>query len=268
MSGRITDNIIKITTLKYGYIMRDAIIIISKYTLAVFTFLAIMMNLAAAGGKAGNLEINSNPKGVEVVLSGEVEVSAVAPCRIVQNLTGDFKVTAFKPGYEDWKSEFFIPPGGNYSLNIKLSRKTKFKAAFRSILMPGWGQFYSGRKFEGVMLGLASLSSAGATLIINKYYNDKYDEYRSARTDYNCASSADEAELLYKVYSDKHRDVYNAETLLRTAAGVTIGLWVYNILDSILFFPDYRAGTIAGFEPSIQSAVIDGNPGIILTAKF
>ena len=49
--------------------------------------------------------------------------------------------------------------------------KSPTKAAFRSAVFPGWGQFYNGKKIKGVFLG--GLSFASLTYTFLKYY-----EYR------------------------------------------------------------------------------------------
>jgi hypothetical protein len=49
--------------------------------------------------------------------------------------------------------------------------KSPTKAALRSAILPGWGQFYNGRKIKGFVLGSLSLASLTYTLV-------KYSEYR------------------------------------------------------------------------------------------
>jgi hypothetical protein len=46
------------------------------------------------------------------------------------------------------------------------------KAALMSAIIPGWGQFYNGRKIKGLILGGLSLASITYTFI-------KYSEYRA-----------------------------------------------------------------------------------------
>ncbi len=47
--------------------------------------------------------------------------------------------------------------------------KSPTKAALRSAVIPGWGQFYNGKKFKGFLLGGLTLLSFGYTA--RKYYD-------------------------------------------------------------------------------------------------
>ncbi len=60
-----------------------------------------------------------------------------------------------------------------------LKRKDVFlrsptKAALKSAIVPGWGQFYNGQKIKGLVLGGSSLASLAYTIV-------KFSEYRRKR---------------------------------------------------------------------------------------
>ena len=195
--------------------------------------LAIMFNCGLAQPpqqRAGGLDIVSKPPGVTVVISGEVEMATVAPCNITQGIVGNIKVKATHPGYETWKSDMILLPNRDYTLNINMKQRTRFKASIRSLFIPGWGQFYSGQKFRGIFMGLASAGGITAALLANDRYNRKYDEYLDAETDYNQAQSIEESRRLRDILDIKQREAYDAETTKRTYFGIAIGLWAYNVI--------------------------------------
>lgn len=243
-----------------------------KNSILGIAFLAIPFNngLAQPQKKVGGLEIVSKPRGVTIVISGEVELATIAPCNITQDIVGNIKVKATHPGYETWKSEMILLPNRDYTLNIEMKPRTRFKAAIRSMFIPGWGQFYSRQRSRGVLMGLASAGGITAALLVNDYCNRKYDEYLDAETDFDLAQSIsiEERRRLRDILDLKQREAYDAETTKRTYLGIAIGLWAYNILDAIVFFPDYKRNFLNRSYPSLQSAIIGDAPGIVITANF
>ncbi|MBD3169488.1 MAG: PEGA domain-containing protein [candidate division Zixibacteria bacterium] len=248
------------------------ILMASKIQTSVILILIISVfsldGYAQQNTSQGNLEIISNPPGAAVVIEGEMDVAAVAPCKITQDLAGRIKVRATKPGYETWKSDMILVPGQPYILNIDMKQKTRFKAAMRSMFIPGWGQYYSGSRFKGVFLGLSTFTGAAAAFFATENYNNKHDEYLDAKLDFQQAQSIDERVRLRDVLNQKQEDAYDAETLKRTLTGVAIGLWAYNFLDALIFFPGHKQDHLNKAYPSIQSAIIGDAPGLVLTAKF
>ncbi len=95
-------------------------------------------------------------------------------------------------------------------------RKTPAKAAFRSLLVPGWGQFYNEKYLKGkVFLGTEILTVSGtiATYILFEREYDKYKEYKP------------EAIKHY----DKAYHYYQANRIL---FWVSVGVWAYNVVDA------------------------------------
>ncbi|MBD3232878.1 MAG: PEGA domain-containing protein [candidate division Zixibacteria bacterium] len=223
---------------------------------------------AADSSKNGNLRIISTPRNVAVTLDGENRISTVAPCLLRSSISGYHKVKASKPGYENWESRILIQPDQESVLNIELKPKTRFKSMIRSTIIPGWGQFYSGRKLKGAILGIATVGCAAVTLAVLEDYNNKDHDYRVARGIFLNAGSVERKEELLPTLNDRREEAYDAETALRTLTIITAGLWAYNIIDSALFFPSYQGGELSGIRTSIQTSVVGENPGIIISMKF
>jgi hypothetical protein len=235
----------------------------------VFCLLLFYGGAIAQSEQGGSrLEIISKPPGATVVLSGEVDLAAVAPCVIQQDIVGNVKVKATRPGYENWKANIILLPNQQYTLNIRMKRMTRFKAAARSMLIPGWGQYYSGNRFKGVLMGLSSIAGVTAAWIADDNYNRKYDDFKDAEDDYRAAASIEESLRLKDLMNDKRRKAYDAETTRNTFLGIAVGIWAYNVLDAIVFFPDYRQDYLNRSYPTLQSAIINGAPGLVLTAEF
>lgn len=239
-------------------------------SLAVMLLGILMVRAADAADSStkGNLQILSTPRNVAVTLEGESTISAVAPCFVQSSLSGYHKVKASKPGYENWESKVLIQPDQESVLNIELKPKTRFKSMLRSTVIPGWGQFYSGKEFKGAVLGVATFGCAAAALAVLEDYNNKDHDYRVARNRFLNANSVERKEELLPIVNDRRETAYDAETALRTFTIITAGLWAYNIIDSALFFPSYQGGELSGLKASIQTTVVGKNPGIIISMKF
>jgi hypothetical protein len=57
------------------------------------------------------------------------------------------------------------PPDSTSAPAVKAVRKSPTKAMIRSLLVPGWGQFYNGKKFKGTFVAAAEIGSAVAFFV-------------------------------------------------------------------------------------------------------
>ena len=93
-------------------------------------------------------------------------------------------------------------------------------AAIRSMLVPGWGQFYKNEPVKGYVFVGAWVGSLGATVVTHIRRQDAARSYRIAR-------APDDIEARYNTYNRTHK-LRNA--LFITAASV----WVVSYIDALL----------------------------------
>lgn len=184
--------------------------------------------------------INSDPPGVILSLEGEYNITATTPCRLPENITGFYSLKAKLSGYETWGGEIMILPGQDNTFAFSLSPKTRFKAGLRSLFFPGWGQYYSDQRGRAALLSLSTLGVGVASLIADGDYRKKRDDYFQAQTDLANAVTAEEILQLRDLVREKNRQAYNAETTRNVLIGTTVGLWVYNLIDAVIFFPERK----------------------------
>ena len=99
-------------------------------------------------------------------------------------------------------------------------------AAWKSLLLPGWGQRFKGQKSKGTIFTVASATLAGATLA-------SHFLRRSAERDYLAAGEQDVV--------DKY-DTFNRYHLLRKNLALGLGLvWGAAVLDALIFKPHTQA---------------------------
>jgi hypothetical protein len=197
-------------------------------------------------------EIVSHPSGATVHFAGEYDLVATTPFVVRHHLVGTYSVKATKPGYETYSRRVSFPGSQNGRLTIRLSSKTRLKAALRSALLPGWGQFYSGEKTRGVILSTLGYGAALTTVIAELRYQDREDKYEAALSDYQAAKSIEERNRLQLVLEDRHQKAYDAETLKRNLLVVTTAVWAYNIIDALIFFPDQKVDLQVGEDLSLK----------------
>jgi hypothetical protein len=216
----------------------------------------------AAVQKTDNVVLTTNPPGATAYFSGAYSLVVNTPAILPSNLSGTYKIRITRPGYESWKGELALLPGNSNNVNIDLIRKTRLKAGLRSLFIPGWGQYYGGSSIRGAVFTL-SIIGAGAVLYeSDKKYGDKRTAYDVAHQNYDNAASITQRELLRPILESARQTASKAETDRRRIFYLGVGIWVYNILDSVIFFPDESA-----FVPTI-SATDNGGAQVSMVVKF
>ena len=94
-----------------------------------------------------------------------------------------------------------------------------FQYAWRSFLLPSWGQFYQGKKLKGWIIAGVFGSFALTTLYSYLNYQDAKDHHILINT-----------QTTYDIAESK-RKTYNTLLIL------TVSTWILNIVDSIVFAP-------------------------------
>ena len=116
-------------------------------------------------------------------------------------------------------------------------RKTKGGAMFRSLVVPGFGQLYSGRKLSGFGFMLLEAGLIGMVAKSNSDYTSFQSEYNTQLANYQAATVPDEI-ASYKVLVDQARlDMNNANDQLVLFSSAAAGIWVLNALHAVLTGP-------------------------------
>ncbi len=213
--------------------------------------------------------IKSDPPGVMLYFKGENSFVGVTPFTVKPNLMGNYKITAVKQGYEKSKVQYYFKGTESGTLRLRLSPKTRFKAAMRSMVFPGWGQIYSDRKHSGIFLSLVQAGAGLFTLVAHNDYNNAYDKYKNALSDYeeNKKFSALRDDY-WDVVVARHKEASNAFDKRQTWLYISGGLWIYNFLDSILFFPSFDNEIFNRSLPGISVNFQNDTVGLNLSFQF
>ncbi len=176
------------------------------------------------------LEIDSEPQGAMVKISGKYIFVGRTPFVVPYSLYGRYKIQANKDGYENASLTVNLFGDKNHKVTIYLSKKTRLKAAMRSTLLPGWGQFYGQGKIKSLVVIMGQTALGIKTFLSVKKYSDKKNDYQLAINEFNRTVELAEVQ---KTLKEEAEDAMNFKT---TMIYVTAGFWLYNILDSMVFF--------------------------------
>ncbi|OGF52120.1 MAG: hypothetical protein A2044_08830 [Candidatus Firestonebacteria bacterium GWA2_43_8] len=94
--------------------------------------------------------------------------------------------------------------------------------AWRSLILPGWGQFYNKDDFKGWVFTITGVLSAAGTITSYLDYSQKYNEY-------NIATDINQIE-------QKYQDANNAYQRFNGAIRITAAVWTLNLLDAVISF--------------------------------
>lgn len=204
---------------------------------------------AAEQAVPGRLRLVSEPSGAVVTLIGDHRWRGTTPWEVDRGLTGSYEVSAKLRGYERWHREIDLRPGEDRELNIRLSPKRQWKAVARSLLVPGWGQFYGDQTRKGTAFLLGTAAGGIALAWTHEAYQDEVDDYRRAREAYFDEDRLEELPAL-KSRADGARRAADRAYDRRTAAlAVTGGFYLVSILDAALLFPSPSEGSFAAISP-------------------
>jgi hypothetical protein len=120
--------------------------------------------------------------------------------------------------------------GGQYSL--AMPRSGRFKAALRSLLVPGAGQRYMGREAQGNFFLSMTASLAAATIVAHDVFLDARRDQAEAQYRFDNAHSAAEIREARSELEDAADRVDDRNVLRWTVFGVTAGMYLWNIIDA------------------------------------
>ena len=240
------------------------------FTTALLLLFAPLLALAQ-GDAQGHLTVVTNPPGAEVTLEGDMVLASVSPASFTYPVMGEYKLIVRKNGYETYKSNILVDPRSAQEVAVDLSPRTAFKATIRSMVLPGWGQFYSGRKTRGTIFTSLFAGALIAFAAVDADYQDKKDVFDDRLVAYDEAVTQ---QLPHDVLQNRHlalvdaqNAAYDAEDDRRTTAGLVFGVWALGVLDAIFFTPDERA-TFSVKGISLTPTQDNGRFGLSLTKGF
>lgn len=222
-----------------------------RVALTALVLLLLATPLLAQTEQQAVVNVRSNPSGATVVLSGDHTVAGVTPTTFSQPLRGFYRVSASREGFETYHSSVVLTGKDAITINIPLTPKTRFKAGLRSLLVPGWGQRYAGSKTRGAFITIGALASATVAGLLYLHFDNERDTYYEVKHRYDTTRDVAARQSMLSELYGAQKDAYDAERTKNVAVGILVGYWAYNVLDAMVFFPDFGM-TVSGVDISLQ----------------
>lgn len=178
-------------------------------------------------GALGFVEESEAPQlgklaGAQAVIIGQVSEAGdrfLVSARVVETETG--RILAAENGS--------VPAAGLVALSSDaVVLRSTTDAVYRSLLLPGWGQFYNREPVKGAVFASAEVAALGSALAFHLLGSTAESEYADA-TPESLGVSPAEASAEAVSLRETAESRYQTRNVLLAVAG---GLWAYNVLDA------------------------------------
>jgi len=177
----------------------------------------------------------SRPSGAACRVRGDRTVVGPTPLTLAASPPGKYEVRVLESGFEHWERTIQHQAGRNDTVWMSLHPKTRSRAVLRSMGLPGWGQFYSGRPAAGWLYMTGAVVAFGGSIGAQVAYSDRIDEAQQAAT--------------LEEWERAAARVQDAREIRNTLQGVAAGLWFLSVVDAAVLFPRFQRGRLsAGLE--------------------
>ncbi len=133
----------------------------------------------------------------------------------------------------------FAPPRtsieGTNTIHLEVPGSSKPKAFILSLLRPGRGQFYQGKKGRGAAFNILTAAAGLTALEYHNRYDVEESRYVLLIERHDKAETLEEREQLALQASAQWDDVEKAKRRRNMAYIVTAGLWGWNIIDTFFY---------------------------------
>jgi TM2 domain-containing membrane protein YozV len=148
----------------------------------------------------------------------------------------------------------------------QLFNQRKVTALVYSTFIPGAGQFYLGHKVKGVFFTLATFGSLVTTIVSQNNLVGGNERLENLELQYLNTMNWERADQLWQEMLQVKADIGKDYERRNLFLGVTVGIWVANIIDVLFFTSDKGSGDIFGSIPEVR--VSGAREGFMITAKF
>lgn len=140
--------------------------------------------------------------------------------------------------------------------SVEIPRRSRARAAFRSMLFPGLGQKYNGSFGKGLLFQTSFIFLAYFTLDAKMHYDLATVDYQLAFDRYQAAVSAPEIEAA-RAEAKKKFEAKDAREEEMYAFAISAGtIWFLNVLDAIVFGGTAEEQERFEFDTSYESATV------------
>ena len=218
----------------------------------VGALLGVQFMISGAIGKLGET-YTIDAKMVSVESGASVETRNVTHIGKVDGLVTEVEILA-------WDMMNLEPPealkekkrlGAQAFLAAQTKEKTRVGALLRSVAIPGFGQYYAGKKWIGAGFLLSELAVIGLYLNANSAYTTATDDFNNYQNLYNTEKDPVMIADYRSKVNSSHDDIKSNKDLMNQMAMAAGGIWALNVIHAFLIKPD---NVTASKEPLLRLA--------------
>ena len=216
---------------------------LNKKIVSVLSLLLPVLIQGVASGEEP-FHIGTHPAGALVELKGEQTLRGHSPISLFPENQGDYRVRVEMARYETVYGSLSIRSRDGVLELAGAGASLRRERLFRSLLLPGSGQFREGRRQEGFFWGLTAFASGVTTLYLESRYRGAHEDFHESNTLLNglfptapTGQGDDRVEYLSLLH-ETFRLEARAEMTLRDrnySLGALAVTWGLNLLDAALF---------------------------------
>lgn len=148
---------------------------------------------------------------------------------------GIYQVRASNPGYQNYSERINVPDSDDKLYRkIILQPENPLQYLVNSAIVPGWGQYKMGFKYQGPLIFLGELSFLSAGIISQYYYTDLDKQLDNLWGKYRNPIYTDQITSLKSQIVDKTDQQDQFKNLRNASFGIAVGIYVYNIIDIVI----------------------------------
>lgn len=196
------------------------------------------------------LTVTSDPPGAIVTLVGEYELVGTTPWNVFRPLSGVYRVEATAPGYGTWERTVVLGPTGIHDLHIELPGKSRFGAAARSLVLPGWGQHYNEAPAKRNLVWVTEAAALITVYAFWERYQDRKDDFDEVAELYRDSRNLDAIPILRRELERRSERADDAFDNVERAQLVAIGIYGLAFLDALFSGPE-EAGSPLGSRAAL-----------------
>ena len=141
--------------------------------------------------------------------------------------------------------------GAQAFLAAQAKQKTRLGALLRSIAVPGFGQYYAGKKLMGAGFLVSELAVLGLYASANSAYTTATDDFNNYQNLYNTERDPVMIADYRSKVNSSHDDIKSNKDLMDQMATAAIGIWAINAVHAFYIKPD---NVTAAKEPLLRLA--------------
>ena len=185
----------------------------------------------------------------------------------VSMIPGDYTLTVKAKGYSRWTSQISLADGDNQAVSVVLRPKSRIVAGLLSVI-PGMGQFYSGRGFMGFLMLAGVAGTAGATIAEQGNYDSIFERYENLQESYAQATETFQILSLREQLETIHGKLVESRDTMNQTAMIMTAIWAVNLLDAVALMPRLHPIATPGLQSNLSLGTREGRLSLTLSLSF